>query len=148
MSRDAGADVREASLLLERSTRKGNSPSARLTIQRRHHQYRICRSKLEVPLADDWKLKSLASTWIRAVSATTICRATVSQGINSVLVELPVKKVAVYRGFTHAWGEMPTCKNPWSGYPGYTSVQVQDFNRAVRARFFSGWLRLFPGSTG
>ena len=24
----------------------------------------------------------------------------------------------------------PTCSNPWSGYPGYTSVQVQDFNRA------------------
>ena len=24
----------------------------------------------------------------------------------------------------------PNMQNPWSGYPGYTSVQVEDFNRA------------------
>ena len=26
-------------------------------------------------------------------------------------------------------------QNPWSGYPGYTSVQVQDFNRAGEGAF-------------
>src|SRR5438045_8703231 len=26
-------------------------------------------------------------------------------------------------------------QNPWSGYPGYTGVQVQDFNRAGESAF-------------
>ena len=28
-------------------------------------------------------------------------------------------------------------QNPWSGYPGYTSVQVQDFNRAGENAFMA-----------
>ena len=35
---------------------------------------------------------------------------------------------------THAWGNA-NLQNPWSGYPGYTSVQVQDFNRAGESAF-------------
>jgi hypothetical protein len=40
-----------------------------------------------------------------------------------------------YRGAVFTFGYTNTLRredmqNPWSGYPGYTSVQVQDFNRA------------------
>jgi len=33
-------------------------------------------------------------------------------------------------GFTDTTGGQENMRSPWGGYPGYTSVQVQDFNRA------------------
>ncbi len=33
-------------------------------------------------------------------------------------------------GFTDVTGGQDNVRSPWGGYPGYTSVQVQDFNRA------------------
>lgn len=33
-------------------------------------------------------------------------------------------------GFTDTAGGQENMRSPWGGYPGYTSVQVQDFNRA------------------
>ena len=49
-------------------------------------------------------------------------------------IDLPVQKALFTAGFTHAWGNA-NLRNPWSGYPGYTSVQVQDFNRAGESAF-------------
>ena len=49
-------------------------------------------------------------------------------------LDLPVEKALFTAGFTHAWGNA-NLRNPWSGYPGYTSVQVQDFNRAGESAF-------------
>src|SRR4029077_14207752 len=49
-------------------------------------------------------------------------------------VDLPVRKALFTAAFTHAWGTA-NLQNPWSGYPGYTSVQVQDFNRAGESAF-------------
>ncbi|HEY2800455.1 MAG TPA: OprD family outer membrane porin [Chthoniobacterales bacterium] len=49
-------------------------------------------------------------------------------------LDLPVEKALFTAGFTHAWGNA-NLRNPWSGYPGYTSVQVQDFNRAGETAF-------------
>lgn len=49
--------------------------------------------------------------------------------------QLGLKAEASYGGgllalaYTHT-AEGENMRNPWSGYPGYTSVQVQDFNRA------------------
>ena len=37
-------------------------------------------------------------------------------------------------GYTHTF-DGTNMQNPWSGYPGYTSVQVQDFNRAGEGAF-------------
>ena len=37
-------------------------------------------------------------------------------------------------GYTHTAREADM-QSPWSGYPGYTSVQVQDFNRAGENAF-------------
>ena len=49
-------------------------------------------------------------------------------------VDLPVQKALFTAGVTTAWGNA-NLRNPWSGYPGYTSVQVQDFNRAGETAF-------------
>lgn len=43
--------------------------------------------------------------------------------------ELPVGDALFTAGYTIAGGGSNN-QNPWSGYPGYTSVQVEDFNRA------------------
>jgi hypothetical protein len=49
--------------------------------------------------------------------------------------QVGVKGEASYGGAVFTLGYTNTLRredmqNPWSGYPGYTSVQVQDFNRA------------------
>src|SRR5436190_5126307 len=42
--------------------------------------------------------------------------------------EIPVGQALFTVGYTTAGGNA-NMQNPWSGYPGYTSVQVEDFNR-------------------
>jgi hypothetical protein len=49
--------------------------------------------------------------------------------------EVPIQKVLFTAAFTHASGGDTNLQGPWSGYPGYTSVQVQDFNRAGENAF-------------
>jgi hypothetical protein len=51
-----------------------------------------------------------------------------------VKLELPVENFLFTTAFTHASGDT-NLRAPWSGYPGYTSVQVQDFNRAGETAF-------------
>jgi outer membrane OprD family porin len=46
-----------------------------------------------------------------------------------VKVELPVSNFLFTTAFTAASDGNANLRAPWSGYPGYTSVQVQDFNR-------------------
>src|SRR5882762_1167923 len=92
-------------------------------------------SKLEVPLADDWKLK-FAGQYVDqgSVGDNALQGHSFSGHQFGLKVELPVKKALFTAGFTHAWGNA-NLQNPWSGYPGYTSVQVQDFNRAGESAF-------------
>jgi hypothetical protein len=45
-----------------------------------------------------------------------------------IKAELPVGDALFTAGYTAAGGDS-NMQNPWSGYPGYTSVQVEDFNR-------------------
>src|SRR5947207_2044641 len=92
-------------------------------------------SKLEVPLADDWKLK-FAGQYVDqgSVGDNDLQDHSFSGHQFGLKVELPVKKALFTAGFTHAWGNA-NLQNPWSGYPGYTSVQVQDFNRAGESAF-------------
>jgi len=51
-----------------------------------------------------------------------------------IRAEIPFHKALFTAAFTHADGDA-NLRNPWSGYPGYTSVQVQDFNRAGESAF-------------
>ena len=49
-------------------------------------------------------------------------------------VDLPVKRALFTAGYTQTTNGT-NMQNPWSSYPGYTSVQVQDFNRAGEGAF-------------
>ena len=92
-------------------------------------------TKMEVPLADDWKLKLAGQYTDQASVGDNLLDGDSFSGHQIGLkVELPIKKALFTAGFTHAWGNA-NLRNPWSGYPGYTSVQVQDFNRAGESAF-------------
>src|SRR5256884_3811872 len=92
-------------------------------------------SKLEVPLADDWKPK-FAGQYVDqgSVGDNALQGHSFSGHQFGLKVDLPIKKALFTAAFTHAWGTA-NLQNPWSGYPGYTSVQVQDFNRAGEGAF-------------
>jgi outer membrane porin, OprD family len=92
-------------------------------------------SKLEVPLADDWRLK-FAGQYVDqgSVGENLLQDHSFSGHQFGLKVELPIGKALFTTAFTHAWGNA-NLQNPWSGYPGYTSVQVQDFNRAGESAF-------------
>ena len=92
-------------------------------------------SKLEVPLADDWKLK-FAGQYVDqgSVGDNDLQGHSFSGHQFGIKLDLPVKKALFTAAFTQAWGTA-NLQNPWSGYPGYTSVQVQDFNRAGEGAF-------------
>jgi hypothetical protein len=89
----------------------------------------------EIPLGGDWKLK-LAGQYTDegSVGDNLLDGHSFSGHQFGVKVELPIKKALFTAAFTQAWGNA-NLRNPWSGYPGYTSVQVQDFNRAGEGAF-------------
>jgi hypothetical protein len=92
-------------------------------------------SKLEVPLADDWKLKFYGQYVDQgSVGDNALQGHSFSGHQFGLKVDLPVRNALFTAAFTQAWGTA-NLQNPWSGYPGYTSVQVQDFNRAGEGAF-------------
>lgn len=92
-------------------------------------------SKLEVPLGDDWKLKFAGQYVDQGSVGDNLLQGHSFSGHQFGLkVDLPVKNALFTAAFTHAWGTA-NLQNPWSGYPGYTSVQVQDFNRDGESAF-------------
>jgi hypothetical protein len=92
-------------------------------------------SKLEVPFSDDWKLKFAGQYVDQGSVGDNLLQGHSFSGHQFGLkVDLPIKKALFTAAFTHAWGTA-NLQNPWSGYPGYTSVQVQDFNRAGESAF-------------
>lgn len=89
----------------------------------------------QIPLSNKLKLK-LAAQYVDqgSVGENLLQNHSFSGHQFGFKVELPVEKALFTAGFTHAWGNA-NLQNPWSGYPGYTSVQVQDFNRAGESAF-------------
>ncbi len=89
----------------------------------------------QIPLSDDVRLKLAAQyTDEGSVGDNLLDGESFSGHQIGFKVELPIKKALFTAGFTQAWGNA-NLRNPWSGYPGYTSVQVQDFNRAGESAF-------------
>jgi len=89
----------------------------------------------QIPLGDDLRLKLAAQYTDEASVGDNLLQGSSFSGHQiGFKLELPVRKALFTAGFTHAWGNA-NMRNPWSGYPGYTSVQVQDFNRAGESAF-------------
>jgi hypothetical protein len=89
----------------------------------------------EVPLADDWRLKLAAQYTDQGSVGDNLLQGHSFSGHQiGFKLELPIRNALFTAAVTHAWGNA-NLQNPWSGYPGYTSVQVQDFNRAGESAF-------------
>jgi len=89
----------------------------------------------EVPLATDWRLRFAGQYVDQGSVGDNLLKGHSFSGHQfGVRVELPIRNALFTGAFTQAWGTA-NLQNPWSGYPGYTSVQVQDFNRAGEGAF-------------
>ena len=90
---------------------------------------------LKLPINADWEPK-LAAQFVdqRSVGDNFLEGDSFSVQQFGIKAELPVKKALFTVGYTYTT-DGTDMRNPWSGYPGYTSVQVQDFNRAGEGAF-------------
>ena len=120
----------------EPSTRKGNLTSVRSSIIVQTSSIsRMPQTGFELPLAPDWKLRFAGQYVDQGSVGDNLLQGHSFSGHQfGIKVELPIKKALFTAAFTQAWGTA-NLQNPWSGYPGYTSVQVQDFNRAGEGAF-------------
>jgi hypothetical protein len=89
----------------------------------------------ELPIATDWRLR-FAGQYVDqgSVGENLLEGHSFSGHQFGVKVELPIRNALFTAAFTQAWGTA-NLQSPWSGYPGYTSVQVQDFDRAGEGAF-------------
>ena len=92
-------------------------------------------SKMELPLSADCRPR-LALQFVdqRSTGDDLLQGQDFSGQQLGIKAELPVGKALFTAGYTHTF-DGTNMQNPWSGYPGYTSVQVQDFNRAGEDAF-------------
>jgi outer membrane OprD family porin len=89
----------------------------------------------ELPLATDWRLRFAGQYVDQGSVGENLMQGHSFSGHQfGVKVELPIRNALFTAAFTQAWGTA-NLQSPWSGYPGYTSVQVQDFDRAGEGAF-------------
>ncbi|MEI7912145.1 MAG: OprD family outer membrane porin [Verrucomicrobiota bacterium] len=86
-------------------------------------------AKMEFPLGGDWKLRLAAQFSDQcSIGDNLLTGESFSAHQFGLKAELPVGRALFTAAYTAAGGDA-NMRSPWSGYPGYTSVQVQDFNR-------------------
>jgi outer membrane porin, OprD family len=92
-------------------------------------------AKYANPLSEAWK-PSLAAQFIdqRSVGDELLLEDGFSGQQFGLKADLPVSRALLTVGYTQTTGGT-NMQNPWSGYPGYTSVQVEDFNREGEGAF-------------
>jgi len=99
-------------------------------------------TKFELPITDNVRPK-IAAQFVdqRSTGNDLLFGRDFSVQQFGLKAEVPIQKVLFTAAFTHASGGDTNLQAPWSGYPGYTSVQVQDFNRAGESAFLFriGW---------
>src|SRR5438445_2659006 len=136
MSEDAGADVERGVWAAGALYEKGKFSIGAIEYYSEDIiNIAYAESKLEVPLADDWKLK-FAGQYVDqgSVGNNDLQGHSFSGHQFGLKLDVPVRNALFTAAFTHAWGTANR-QHPWSVYPGYTRVQVQDFNRAGESAF-------------
>lgn len=90
-------------------------------------------AKLALPIGEDWKPRlALQFTDQRSVGDDLLQDESFSTQQFGIKAELPVGPALFTTAYTHN-SDGSNVQNPWSGYPGYTAVQVEDFNRVGEA---------------
>lgn len=104
-------------------------------------------AKLEVTISESLKPR-FAVQYVdqRSVGDDLLLESGVAARQFGVKAELPVGNALFTAAYTDVGGDTAT-QTPWSGYPGYTAVQVEDFNRdgesaiLLRAGYDFPWLK-------
>jgi hypothetical protein len=103
-------------------------------------------AKVELPLSTNFRPRlAVQFTDQRSVGDNLLEGDSFSTQQFGIKAELPVKQALFTIGYTNIM-DGAGIKNPWSANPGYTSVQVQEFNRAgesaliLRAGYDFPWL--------
>ena len=90
---------------------------------------------LKLPINADWEPKFSAQfVDQRSVGDDLLQGDDFSGQQFGIKADLPFKQALFTVGYTYT-NDGTNMQNPWSSYPGYTSVQVQDFNRAGEGAF-------------
>ena len=86
-------------------------------------------AKYAFALSDDWKLRTALQYSDQGSNGDQLLKGTHFDSNQwGAKAELVHGGALFTVGYTQAGGNA-NMQNPWSGYPGYTSVQVEDFNR-------------------
>jgi hypothetical protein len=92
-------------------------------------------AKLGVPITEKFKPAfALQFTDQRSVGDELLFEDGFSVQQFGIQAELPVRHALFTAAFTHNT-DGADVQTPWAGYPGYTSCQVEDFNRAGESAF-------------
>jgi hypothetical protein len=136
MSEDAGAIVHRGVYVLGGVYEKGNFSFGAIDYYSPDIiNIGYAEAKLTIPINDSWKPKlAVQFTDQRSVGDNELQGESFSTQQFGIKVELPVNKALFTLGYTQN-DDGTNVQSPWSGYPGYTGVQVQDFNRAGEGAF-------------
>ncbi len=92
-------------------------------------------AKVAIPVSQDWRPKlAFQFTDQRSVGGDLLKGTDFSAQQFGLKVDLPCKDALFTVGYTQT-ANGASMQNPWSSYPGYTAVQVEDFNRAGEGAF-------------
>ena len=130
MSKDAGADV-ERGVYLAGVNFKQNDFSLGAIDYYSNDIINIfyTEAKYALPLTDTYKLQLSAQYINQRSTGDDLLQGEFSTGQGGIKADLGVGAALFSVAYTST-GDGANMQNPWSGYPGYTSVQVQDFNQA------------------
>ena len=149
MSRDAGADVERGVYVAGLLYEKGKFSIGAID----YYSDDIINiaygeMKMELPFSDDFRPKLAVQLIDQRSTGSDLLQGQSFSGQQAGLkLDVPVSKVLFTAAYTCAFGDA-NMQNPWSGYPGYTSVQVQDFNRGGESAFMLRVGYDFPWAEG
>ena len=105
-------------------------------------------AKLKLPISAHWEPSLAAQLTDQRSVGDNFLQEDYFEGRQfGIKADLPIKKALLTVGYTYT-SEGVNMRNPWGGYPGYTSVQVQDFNRAGEGAFIIRAGYEFPNIKG
>jgi hypothetical protein len=130
MSKDAGATVDRGVSTVGGVYRQGNFSLGAIDYYSDDIiNIAYAEAKHTVPVTPDWKVKLAAQYSDQQSTGDDLLKGedfSACQG--GVRADVPFGGATFTVAYTDAGGDA-NMQNPWSGYPGYTSVQVEDFNR-------------------
>jgi len=136
MSKDAGASVSRGVYTAGALYEKGNFSIGAIDYYSPDIiNIGYAEATLKLPINADWQPK-LSAQFIdeRSVGDNLLQGYDFSGQQLGIKADLPVKNALFTAAYTYTT-DGTNMQNPWSSYPGYTSVQVQDFNRAGERAF-------------